>query len=125
MINDGSGKRSNISNAEISDYFKFEKYEATAKFHNLTVTNLTIAGIIIALHNYMRKLGDHTTKTAHMVLPMNLRLQFYDSFESVVFENKNSAILKKVPITNDLDAIKNRLNFLKKPSIVAMFASFY
>ena len=67
----------------------------------VTINDIVTCAITTALRKLFDKNGD-TNKDIQLVIPANIRFEFYPSRDKVKLENKFSAIPLRVPLTDSM-----------------------
>ena len=96
----------------------------------VTINDIVTCSISTAMNDFFRSKGDES-KEIQMVVPANVRFEFYPAKEKVILENKFSAIPLKIPLCDNMKGsygvIGKATRFLRSsaPLIYAQYALTY
>ena len=89
---------SGIINCKSTKDFEFKTIKSLSKKVKATINDVITCAITTAMHQLFQENGDQS-KDVQLVIPANIRFEFYKTREDVKLENKFSAIPLIVPLT--------------------------
>ena len=101
ILTKNKAKMNGIMNCQSSKMFDFPEIKHLSKSIGRTINDIVTSSISTSMGTLFKEKGDES-KEITMVIPANIRFEFYPDKMSVKLENKFSAIPLKVPLTTSM-----------------------
>lgn len=81
--------------------FNFDEVKAASKVLGITINDLMTSALSIAIKKYFVSQGDEKADFINIAVPVSMRWEAYDTFDSVKCENKFSPMAVNIPLIAD------------------------
>ena len=87
-LHDGVRNLTGKKTVAVSECFGLDKVKKASKALDLTINELMMASLSVALKRWFEEQGEKSINKIHIGIPVNIRWQMYPSYDEVELENK-------------------------------------
>lgn len=112
ILTAGKKKMTGKINSATCQPVNTESIKKVSKAQGITLNDMVMSSLSTAMHSYLGAKGDN--QSLSVLMPANIRYQFYDTLDVIKLENKFSAIPIKLPLVGQIKDAYSKVSKITK-----------